>query len=152
MKKTMRLTSLAAVCLALSSSGCGGSSPTGPGPGPTPETFRGSTVFDDDSSSVFPSFSIDVRGSGTLDASLTWTVAAPGTGRFGGNAPELLINLIDPCSGGVFDCPIRQSRPRATPPVTLSAPVERGTYSLVLTSARLCGGCRVDYTLTVMHP
>lgn len=151
MKNLMRLTPLASVGLALSLSGCGGSSPTGSDS--TPETFRGSMVFDDAHSNPFPSFSIDVRGSGTLDASLTWTVAAPGTGRFGGNAPLLLINLFDPPPCLSFTgCPPRQSGARASPPVTLSVPVQSGTYELVVTNARLCGGCRVDFTLTVTHP
>lgn len=149
MNKVMRLTSLVSACLVLSLSGCGGLT----GPDATPETFRGSMVFDDGFSNPLPSFPIDVRGSGTLDASLTWTVAAPGTGRFGGNDPELLINIFDPPPCFSFEgCPPQQSHVRPAPPVTLSVPVQRGTYEIVITNALSCGGCRVDFTLTVMHP
>lgn len=96
-------------------------------------------------------FSLDLQEAGTVDASLSWSVVSPGTGPYGATEPELTLALA-------FSADVIASSGASTrSPLTVSGfAVDRThnvlDYELEIGSTRSCGGCTIQFTLTVTHP
>jgi hypothetical protein len=100
--KFRRALRVAAALVALHAMGtCGGGEPSGPN-GPEARTsFTGTAVLGDAGHLVLP-YELTATGPGDLVAELSWSVTAPGLGRFGGNPPEPGLQLYGHgagCSG-----------------------------------------------------
>jgi len=137
---------VARLILCLTVAGCG---VVGPSDSPEHSSISGSAVVGDEGG-----FSVDVEGNfrkeGMLHAELSWTVVAPGSGRFGAQTPRLGLLLDRDCSM----CPVvSEDGPANQCPLSLSGPVETSWRYLVrIVNSRLCGGCRIEYRLEVTHP
>jgi len=106
----------------------------GDGKGVKTETFTGELVDGDDQDHP-----ITVEGTGTLEASLTWTSRGP--------AAELIIELKTP----EFDL-LATSDSRGPTAAQLTFAVSPGPYLVRVDHDRSCGGCVASYNLTVRHP
>jgi len=126
--------------------------PAGP-EGAQRSTFTGPMVIVSSGPGASVAFEADsFRDDGQLHAELNWNVAAPGKGTLGSQPPQLLLEFLRSCPGG--SCPgSSSSGPAPSGPLSVSGDVHPASAYLVRTRAqRLCGGCRIEYSLKVDHP
>jgi hypothetical protein len=125
--------------------------PAGPSTPQIVDIHDGTGVVDDRTAILVP---VNVSASGTLDASLTWTVTAAGAGN-AGQTPQLALDLLPPpppCIGIPGCVPIAASSPADIPPAHLSSAVQAGQYAVRIVATRGCGQCAWRFTLTIAHP
>jgi len=125
--------------------------PAGPDGGQV-STFTGTVVVVDRGGGTSVAFEGDFRSDGQLRAELSWSVVAAGRGSLGGQPPELLLEFLRSSSGS-SSFPSTTAGPAPTGPLSLSGDVHPASVYLVrIRAQRLCGGCRIEYTLRVTHP
>ena len=139
------------VVLASACPGCGGG--TGSSSGSEPSTFSGTVVVVEGGGAFKVDVDADFRSDGTVKAELTWAVVAAGSGRFGSQAPRLTLAIFRECIG--WDCPPEGASAGPSPQGPLAATASVNTashYVIRIGHEGSCGGCRIEYTLRVMHP
>lgn len=126
--------------------------PAGPDGGQV-STFSGTMVIvDSGGGSRVAVEAASFRSDGQLRAELTWSVVAPGRGSLGAQPPELLLDFLRSCPGSSCG-PSTTAGPATSGPLSVSGGVHPASAYLVrIRAQRLCGGCRIDYTLRIAHP
>jgi hypothetical protein len=148
---------LAAVFLFCGLVGCG-SNVTAPS-ARRQETYRGTLPFSCAPSAPCPApvieYPIPIIGTGALDATLTWAIAPSGSS----GAPEMYmyVSAERPAQGfspNPVECGWWVAGPSASSPLslTIAIPKDPCPYHVGLGMNTDCGGCQVDYELTVLVP
>jgi hypothetical protein len=143
----IRLTSIA---LAVGLAGCG---IIGPDANPDLESFMGTAVVGDHGGPFSVGLEGDFREDGTLRAELSWTVIAPGGGRFGGQPPSLGLEFYRSCIGFQCDLETVEVGPSTQGSASIAATVHPASHYVVrVTKGSSCGGCEIRYRFEVSRP